>query len=226
MRNRIIAPLVMLATISTLTSCTQSSITPTVTPESTGVEMPVPTPVSEVMTGDTMTATASVVTPVSEVTATASLVTATAATVVPDSAPNPITPATSTPATVTPTPVETPKPTTPAPAPAPAPTPAPKPVTPAPAPAPTAVTKSKTLSYSTPGGTEKTQFIVTVKAGIVTAVSSKALADNPVSQAFQEAFGKEVSGKVVGHAVKGLRIGTLGGASLTSASFAQFVQSI
>ncbi len=40
MNRRIIAPLVMLATITTLTSCVTRDVAPTVTPVSTGTETP------------------------------------------------------------------------------------------------------------------------------------------------------------------------------------------
>jgi hypothetical protein len=83
MNRRIIAPLVMLATIATLTSCAKQDVAPVVAPVSTGTETPVTEPTPVVPMIDTpvpeLTPTAPIVepTPVSSTTETPSAATTT-----------------------------------------------------------------------------------------------------------------------------------------------------
>ncbi len=112
-------------------------------------------------------------------------------------------------------------------------TPAPKtPSVPTPAkptpssPAPTAsVTKSATVSYRTPGGTDPVTFSVTAQWWVITAASAITKANNETSIWYQDSFGKALSQSVVGKKVSGLSLSAVGWASLTTWAFLQFVSS-
>jgi hypothetical protein len=89
-----------------------------------------------------------------------------------------------------------------------------------------AETTTKVVQYQSPAGQEDVEFTVTVENGLITAVTSKTLATNDISKNLQNAFSSEVSAKVVGKSVSGFDVDVLGGASLTTAAFENFVQSL
>jgi hypothetical protein len=116
-------------------------------------------------------------------------------------------PKTPAPVVVKPVPVVVKKPTTPV-------------VTPAPVPA--VVTHSNTVSYRTPDGSASITFSATTKAGVITAASSTTHAGG-TSGYYQDAFAQRVSGAVMGKKIAGLNLSAIAGASLTTASFEQFI---
>lgn len=65
---------------------------------------------------------------------------------------------------------------------------------------------------------------VTTKDGVITEVSVTPLARG-TSLMYQQAFAGDVSGSVVGKAIKGLKVDTISGASLTTAAFNDFLAS-
>ena len=93
---------------------------------------------------------------------------------------------------------------------------------------PVVVTRKETVTYQIPPGDEFVEFDVTVTDGIITAVTSttKAPADHAISIKLQDAFAKEIAEKAIGKKAKDLDLDVVGGASLTTAAFEQFVQSI
>lgn len=91
------------------------------------------------------------------------------------------------------------------------------------APVITAVTKSSTVSYMTPAGNVPVLFTVTVKSGVITAVSSVTKAQDSTSIGYQNSFASKISQAVVGKKITGLNLSAIGGASLTTAAFGQFV---
>jgi len=91
---------------------------------------------------------------------------------------------------------------------------------------PTAMTTTRVVQYRSPAGMDDVEFSVTVENGIITAASSRTLATNDGSKYNQDNFASGVSGKVVGKSVKDFSIDTIGGASLTTAAFEKFVQSL
>lgn len=88
------------------------------------------------------------------------------------------------------------------------------------------ITRTQVVQYQSPAGTDDVEFSVTVENGIITAVSSRTLATNDGSKYNQDKFASEVAGKVVGKSVKDFDLDVVGGASLTTAAFEQFVQSL
>jgi hypothetical protein len=66
---------------------------------------------------------------------------------------------------------------------------------------------------------------VTVTDGMITAASATAKSDNDISKQLQTAFAGEISAKAIGKKAKDLKLDAVGGASLTTAAFEQFVHS-
>jgi hypothetical protein len=104
---------------------------------------------------------------------------------------------------------------------------APTPVTPTPPTAPIVVapvTKKNTVSYRTPDGSATMTFSVTVNAGTITAASAITQASG-TSGYYQDIFARGISAAVIGKKTTGLNIAAVGGASLTTTAFEQFVAS-
>jgi hypothetical protein len=101
------------------------------------------------------------------------------------------------------------------------------PVTPAPvvSPVSTARTRTETVSYRTPAGSDLVEFSVTVEAGVITAARAAVKAENDKSQRYQTGFAADVSSKVVGKKIADLDLSAIGWASLTTGAFDQFVRS-
>jgi hypothetical protein len=99
-----------------------------------------------------------------------------------------------------------------------------KPTTPVvtPTPAPTAVSKSSTVSYRTPDGSASIRFSATVKSGMITAASSTTRAGG-TSGYYQDIFARGISAAAIGKKAAGLNLAAVGGASLTTNSFEQFI---
>lgn len=88
------------------------------------------------------------------------------------------------------------------------------------------VTKAQEVNYTSPAGPESMKASITTNDGIITEASITPLATNPISLKLQGAFAKDISGKVVGKAIKDLQVDTVSGASLTSAAFNEFLKSM
>jgi uncharacterized protein with FMN-binding domain len=86
-------------------------------------------------------------------------------------------------------------------------------------------TRTETVSYKTPAGSDPVEFSVTVTDGVITAASATVKAENEISKKYQTAFVSEVSSKVVGKKAKDLKLDAIGGASLTSGAFEMFARS-
>jgi hypothetical protein len=104
-------------------------------------------------------------------------------------------------------------------------TPAPVPVAPVVSPVSTARTRTETVSYRTPAGSDLVEFSVTVEAGVITAARATVKAENDKSQRYQTGFAADVSSKVVGKKIADLDLSAIGWASLTTGAFDQFVRS-
>lgn len=92
--------------------------------------------------------------------------------------------------------------------------------------APVVVTRKQTVSYSTPEADASVEFDVTITDGIITAASSKTLATKDSTKYNQDRFTKALSSSVVGKKAKDLKVDAIGGASLTTAAFLDFVHSL
>ena len=91
--------------------------------------------------------------------------------------------------------------------------------------APQTFTRTETVSYTTPAeAKDVVEFSVTVTDGVITAASATPKSKNEISQKMQTGFAGAVS-KVVGMKAKDLDVDAIGGASLTTAAFEQFVRS-
>lgn len=86
-------------------------------------------------------------------------------------------------------------------------------------------TKSGQANYKTPAGSDSMKVSITTKNGIITETSATPMATNPVSLRFQQSFAGKISGNVVGKSIKGLKVDTVSGASLTTAAFNDFLAS-
>lgn len=95
-----------------------------------------------------------------------------------------------------------------------------------PTPSSTSVTKTEVVSYMSPAGKDQIEFSITVESGMIMAASAKPLATNDASKYNQGNFIKEVATKVVGKSIQDFKVDTIGGASLTTAAFEKFVQSV
>ena len=87
-------------------------------------------------------------------------------------------------------------------------------------------TTTKTITYTSPAGKEWMTFTVKHKNGVIVSATAKPKATNKISRTLQQNFAKNISKSVVGKKIKDLDIDTVGGASLTTAAFEQFVRKI
>ncbi len=94
-----------------------------------------------------------------------------------------------------------------------------------PAPQNNAKTTTKTISYRTPShqGPTSTSFSVTIEDGIVTDASARFLSGDHEDRQYQSRFSNRIANAVVGKKAATLSLDTVGGASLTTEAFAQFV---
>jgi uncharacterized protein with FMN-binding domain len=76
-----------------------------------------------------------------------------------------------------------------------------------------------TGDYDTPGGPESVAVTLTVRSGIVRAVTVTGSGTTPNAQHYEAAFESGISGVVVGRKLAGLTVGAVSGSSLTGAGF-------
>lgn len=91
--------------------------------------------------------------------------------------------------------------------------------------APSALTRTETVSYKNPSGSDEVEFSLTVTDGLITAASANPKAKNEISIKLQTAFAADVASKVIGMKAKDLDIDAVGGASLTTGAFETFARS-
>ena len=87
------------------------------------------------------------------------------------------------------------------------------------------VTKNTTVSYQTPDGSASVGFSVTLKDGVIMAASSITQARG-TSEYYQNSFAQSLSKVVVGQKVSTLSLSAIGGASLTTHAFTQYIGSL
>ncbi len=90
---------------------------------------------------------------------------------------------------------------------------------------PQVLTRKETVKYQNPGGEDEIEFDVTVTDDIITAAKATPKAEHEISKKRQETFAEELSEKVVGKSAKDLDIDPIGGSSITTAAFEEFVHS-
>lgn len=83
--------------------------------------------------------------------------------------------------------------------------------------------KSGEILYKTPAGDDVMKVSVTLQNGVITQASATPLATNAISLKLQTAFAEKVSENTVGKAIKGLKVDTISGASLTTTAFNEFL---
>jgi hypothetical protein len=87
-------------------------------------------------------------------------------------------------------------------------------------------TRTETVSYKTPAGSDSVEFSVTVDGDTITSATATVKAENDISKKWQTAFVANVSTKVSGKKINDLEgMDAIGGASLTTGAFNQFVRS-
>jgi hypothetical protein len=86
-----------------------------------------------------------------------------------------------------------------------------------------AVTKTETLAYTTPAGSDSIEFSMTVEGGVIKSVTASPKAENDISKKRQASFAAAVQGEVVGKNIKDLDLDAVGGSSLTTAAFEKFI---
>lgn len=96
----------------------------------------------------------------------------------------------------------------------------------APAPMSSAVVHTKTVTYTTPAGKDDVEFSVTTADGKITAVSVTPKASNDVSKMLQGKFKDAVVSEVIGKEISKLNLKAVGGASLTTGAFTQYINSL
>ncbi len=84
------------------------------------------------------------------------------------------------------------------------------------------ITKSISVSYQTPDGSASIGFSVTMKDGIIIAASSTTQARG-TSAYYQDSFAQSVAKSVVGKKASTLSLSAIGGASLTTNAFTQYI---
>jgi hypothetical protein len=86
---------------------------------------------------------------------------------------------------------------------------------------------SDSVSYTNPGGSDEVGFSLTTDdSGIVTNVEVEVKATNSTSVNRQMSFKSALSGEVVGKPLEGLRVDRVGGSSLTTRAFNEWVGSL
>jgi hypothetical protein len=85
------------------------------------------------------------------------------------------------------------------------------------------VTQSGTVSYMTPGGIDKVRFTLTHTAGKIESIVVTPEAEHEFSKNWQAKFSEAASASLVGKDIKSLDLTAIGGASLTTGAFKQFV---
>ncbi len=88
------------------------------------------------------------------------------------------------------------------------------------------IDRSETVSYQSPGGLDQMDIWVVITDGIIASVTVTPKWSNDTSTQYQKGFAAEVAKKVVGKNAKSLQLSAIAGASLTTAAFEKFVQSI
>lgn len=82
---------------------------------------------------------------------------------------------------------------------------------------------TKEIHYDSPAGDETVEFTLTTSGDTITAVSAKPLATHPISKNLQTKFSESISKEVIGKKKSELQLDAVGGASLTTNAFKQFV---
>jgi uncharacterized protein with FMN-binding domain len=90
---------------------------------------------------------------------------------------------------------------------------------------PVALVHDEVVSYDTPAGKDLIRLRVSVTDGLITSVVITPQAESDISRQFQESFAKDISAKSIGKKAKDLKLDAIGGASLTTTAFEQFVHS-
>lgn len=81
-------------------------------------------------------------------------------------------------------------------------------------------------AYTSPGGAEKITISITLANDVVTSATFTGKGSNPVSEKLQSAFNSGYSAQVVGKSIDSLNLAVVNGASLTTRSFNQTIETI
>lgn len=81
-------------------------------------------------------------------------------------------------------------------------------------------------SYQSPAGTGTITVKLTLKSGVVTAITSDGHASDPTAKSYQKQFDDGIAGKVVGQKIDSLTVTKVSGSSLTSGGFDEAIKKI
>jgi uncharacterized protein with FMN-binding domain len=81
-------------------------------------------------------------------------------------------------------------------------------------------------SYQSPAGTGLITVKLTLKDGVVTAITSDGHASDPTAKSYQKQFDDGIAGKVVGQKIDSLNVTKVSGSSLTSGGFDDAIKKI
>jgi hypothetical protein len=92
---------------------------------------------------------------------------------------------------------------------------------------PTTSTNTQTISYTVPGSTAQVSFtLVRNTAGLIQSVTTSKVSGDATSTAYIQMFASSISAATVGKNITGLSLSAIGGASLTTWAFNQFITAI
>ena len=78
---------------------------------------------------------------------------------------------------------------------------------------------SATGAYNSPGGQSEIEVRLTLKSGVVTALTVVPKAENPTAKTYEQQFASGVDALVIGKKLTDLNVTTVSGSSLTSQGF-------
>lgn len=87
-------------------------------------------------------------------------------------------------------------------------------------------TSTGIMTYTNPAGQDKVSFTLTQNAGVIESLVVTSLAENEFSKNWQAKFIEAASSEIVGKNLKDLKLNAVGGASLTTGAFNQFIASL
>lgn len=79
------------------------------------------------------------------------------------------------------------------------------------------------ITYTTPSGSENIEFTLIAHRGVVWALTVTPKAKNSTNLEHQKAFAQAISTEVIGKRIRDLHLTVIGGASLETGAFNQFI---
>lgn len=87
-------------------------------------------------------------------------------------------------------------------------------------------TYTANATYNSPGGSGKISITIALTNGVITSSSFSGTPSNPVSEKLQSGFNSAYKQQVIGKSIEGLNLSVVNGASLTTRSFTEALESV